>query len=433
MRVEIPYKPRVYQQEIHDGLNRHRFSAVVCHRRFGKTVAAVNHLLRAAATCKQQRPRFAYVAPTYRMGKQAAWDYIQHYADPIPGRTFNQSELRVDLPNEGQVRIYGADDPDKLRGIYLDGVVFDEFGLMPPNVYSEVLRPALSDRHGWALFMGTPAGRNEFYKVIYGDDGANPGAKANPSWFYAEYKASMTGIISDAELKAAREDMTEDEYAQEYECSFEASVKGAIYADEISSARLHGRVTKVPYDPALPVDTDWDLGVGDSTAIWFSQSLRGGEIRVIDYYENSGEGLPHYAQVLKEKQYAYGTHWAPADIQVRELGSGRSRMEAAQQLGIRFQVVPNLPIEDGIHAVRLLFPRCWFDEIRTHRGLEALQHYRWDYNARLREFKSRPLHDWASHGADAFRYFALRQTPPKDKRPVTWPAPTNMRPYAWMD
>jgi phage terminase large subunit len=187
----------------------------------------------------------------------------------------------------------------------------------------------------------------------------------------------------------------------------------------------------VPIDPILPVDTDWDLGVGDSTAIWFSQSLRSGELRVIDYYEASGEGLPHYAHVLQQKGYTYGSHWAPFDIEVKELGSGRSRLETARTLGIKFKIAPRVSVEDGIHAARMLFPRCWFDETRCAKGLEALQHYRRDYNSRLNEFKPAAVHDWASHGSDAFRYLALRQKTPQTKREsVVLSVPSG--PHAWM-
>lgn len=424
-RIEIDYAPRPLQLQIHQGLDTHRFGAAVCHRRFGKTVCAINQLIKGAVTCKSPRPRFAYIAPTYAQGKAVAFDYIQYYSRPIPGVTFNQSELRADYPNGGQVRIYGADSPDSLRGLYFDGVVLDEFGLMPPRTFSEVIRPALSDRQGWALFLGTPAGKNQFYDVVQQ-------AKADPAWFFAEFRASQTGIISPEELAAARKDMTSDEYAQEYECSFEASVKGAIYAAELATARDQSRVGRVPRDPVLPVDTDWDLGVGDSTAIWFSQSTRSGEVRLIDYYEASGEGLPHYAQVLKDKGYTYGSHGAPHDIQVRELGSGRSRLETAQSLGIVFQVCPNIPLEDGIHAARMLFPRCYFDAQKCQPGLEALQHYRRDYNTRLNEFKPTPVHDWAEHGASAFRYLAVRQQVPREKLAHQAYQPSRGR-TAWQD
>lgn len=412
--AQVPYKPRPLQKEIGRLVRAHRFGVLVCHRRFGKTVLGVNLNQQDALMCQRERPRCAYIGPTYTQGKAVAWDYMQFYARPIPGVVFNQSELRVDFPNHGQSRIFGADNPDALRGIYLDRAVLDEYGLHPPKTFTEVIGPTLVDRGGSALFLGTPNGKNQFYDIAQHAKAAV--AAGNTEWFFREYKASQTGLLDAEYLASARSVMTEDEYAQEFECSFEAAVKGAIFSKELEQARSHGRVATVPYDPILPVDTDWDLGVGDATAIWFSQSLRGGEIRVIDYYEASGEGLPHYAQVLRNKGYTYGAHWAPHDIQVKELASGRSRLEAAASLGIRFNVCPNVPIEDGIHAARMLFPRCYFDGERCKPGLEALQHYRRDYNTRLNEFKAVPVHDWASHGADAFRYLAVRHQPPKEKK-----------------
>lgn len=400
VRIVIPYAPRRLQLELHNQLETHRFGAAVCHRRFGKTVLAVNHLIKAALTCDKPRPRYAYVAPTYRQGKAIAWDYLKHYAGVVPGRQFHETELRVDLPNDSQIRIYGADNPDSMRGIYLDGVVPDEYGLQPSRTFSEVLRPALSDRQGWAFFIGTPNGKNHFYDVCQQ-------AKRGGEWFFAEYRASETKILPESELASAQESMTPDEYAQEYECSFEASVKGAVYADEIRRAREGKRIREVPYDRMALVDTYWDLGIGDSTAIWFVQQV-GSEIRLIDYYENSGVGLDHYAGILKSRGYSYGSHVGPHDIEVRELGSGKSRREIAQGMGINFQVAPNLKLEDGINAARLIFDRCYFDENKTKQGLEALMNYRWDYNTRIDEFKPVPVHDWASHGADAFRMIAVR-------------------------
>lgn len=409
--VELNYVPRTHAIPIHVGMETHRFGAVVAHRRFGKTVCAINHLQIACLECQRERPRFGFIAPTYTMAKSIAWDYLVDTAKPIPGILPRISELSVTYPNGGQVRLFGADNPDSLRGQYFDGVVFDEFGLQPPRIFSEVIRPALSDRQGWALFMGTPAGKNQFFDVVQQ-------ARQDPSWYFAEFKASQTGIIPAEELAAARKDMTDDEYRQEYECSFEASVKGSIYGKELEQLRAKGQITRVPYEPLLPVDTYWDLGVGDATAIWFSQSTRGGEVRVIDYYEASGEGLPHYVQMLRDRGYTYGKHVAPHDIQVKEFASGRSRLEAAASLGIRLSVCPNVPIEDGIHAARLLLPKCWFDETKTAKGLEALQHYRRDYNTRLNEFKAVPVHDWASHGSDAFRYLAVAQKTPESQRPA---------------
>jgi phage terminase large subunit len=415
-RVSIPYQPRPLQREVGKLARSHRFGVIVCHRRFGKTVLGVNLNQQSALICPLQRPRAAYIGPTYTQAKGNAWDYMQYYAQPIPGVRVHQSELRIDYPNGGQSRIFGADNPDSLRGFYFDRVVLDEFGLHPPKTFSEVIGPTLVDRGGSALILGTPAGKNQFYDMAQTARAAV--AAGDPNWFYAEYKASDTGLLDEAYLAQARGMMTTDEYDQEFECSFEASVKGAFYATEMEAARVEQRITAVPYDAALPVDTDWDLGMDDQMAIWFSQSLRSGEVRLIDYYANSGEGFPHYVKLLREKPYVYGKHYPPHDIAVRELGTGKSRKDVAASLGLVFQD-PDQPLEiaDGIDAVRRLLPRCWFDAVKCKDGIEALKHYRKDYNTRLNEFKAAPVHDWASHGADAFRGLAVRHKAPEPAKP----------------
>lgn len=412
MLVEIPYAPRPLQRQIHDALDKHRFSVAVCHRRFGKTVLAINHLLKEAIRCQRERPRYAYVAPTYRQGKSIAWDYLKHYAGVIPGVKFNEQELRCDIGDK-RVQIFGADNPDALRGIYLDGVVLDEYALMQGRVFSEVIRPALADREGWALFIGTPNGQNAFKEI------RDVAAQGN-GWYLATYEASKTGIIDAKELAAARQMMTPSEYKQEFECSFEASIRGAIYGNELEVARESKRICDVPWVQDLGVSTYWDLGIGDATSIWFVQ-LVNQECRFIDYYEASGEGLAHYAKVLQDKRYVYNRHVAPFDIEVKELGSGKSRKEMAQSLGITFDVAPKMPLEDGINAARTVFNRCWFDKDKCRDGLEALQNYRRDYNTRIDEFKATPLHDWASHGADAFRYFAVSYQAPQKKQEIKYP------------
>ena len=414
VKVQIPYVPRPLQREVGRLCRSKRFGVLVCHRRFGKTVLGVNVNQQTATMCEKQRPRVAYIGPTYTQGKSVAWDYMQFYGRPIPGTAFNQSELRVDYPNHGQARIFGADNPDALRGIYLDRAVLDEFGLHPAKTFSEVIGPTLVDRGGSALFLGTPNGKNQFYEIAQHAKAAE--AAGDPEWFFREYKASQTGLLDAAYLAQARSLMTSDEYEQEFECSFEAAVKGAIYTKELAALREAKQIGTVPVDPSLPVETYWDLGM--HMAIWFVQSLRSGEVRIIDYYESGGtSSLQECVKVLQGKSYVYSRHIAPHDIEVKELAlEGRTRREAARSLGINFEIAPNLPIEDGINAVKLFLPRCWFDTTKCAPGLEALQHYRRDYNTRLNEFKAAPVHDWASHGSDAFRYLAVSHRSPKEKR-----------------
>ncbi len=378
---------------------------MVCHRRAGKTVAAVNDLILAAvnaAKAGRHEPRTAYIAPLYKQAKAAAWDYLKHYGLSLPCAEVRESELSLELPKGARVRLYGADNPDALRGIYLDEVVLDEYAQMRPQVWSEVIRPALADRQGGATFIGTPMGRNAFAALW-------ERAKDDPAWFTLMLKASESGLIPAEELAAARREMSAEQYAQEFECSFDAAVTGAYYGAAIAAAETEGRIGRVPWEPKAAVHTAWDLGIGDSTAIWFFQ-LVGMEVRLIDYHEDSGVGLSHYAGELLERKargWAFGEHILPHDAQVRELGTGRSRVEMLQGLGIAARVLPSMPVDDGIQAVRMLLPRCWFDTERCRRGLEALRQYRREYDDRLRIFRGRPLHDWTSHAADALRYLAM--------------------------
>lgn len=405
-RILIPYRPRKQFLAFHE--RSKRWACIVAHRRAGKSVACINELVKAALTSDRDRPRFAYIAPLLKQAKEIAWDYLKHYTAPLlaVGATYNESELRVDLPNGARIRIYGADNPDSLRGIYLDGVVIDEPAQVRPSLWSEVVRPALSDRAGWAVFIGTPAGKNEFWEIAQR-------AQFSEDWFYLNLRASETGLISDEELRDAKEQMGEDKFAQEYECSFEAAIQGAYYAEALKRVRDDGRLGKVPYERGVAVHTAWDLGVSDSTAIWFVQTV-GREVRVIDYHEGSGVGLDEYAKVLKDKGYVYGTHYLPHDITVRELSTGKSRLETLRNLGVdNVVVVPQHNVNDGINAVRRLLDRCWFNEETTKRGVECLWQYRRDWDERGKIWRNNPLHDWTSHGADAFRYFAAGWAEPE--------------------
>jgi hypothetical protein len=400
MEVVIDYSPREQFRAFHD--RGERFAAIVAHRRAGKTVACVHDINRAALSTTKKSARFAYVAPFYAQAKDVAWNYAKEAAAPVPGVTFNESELRIDYPNGARVRLYGADNYDRMRGIYLDGVVLDEYGDMDPRAWVEVIRPALADRKGWAVFIGTPKGENAFYEVC-------ERAKASDDWFHMRLKASETGLIDAEELAAARAEMSEDQYRQEFECAFDAAVVGAYYAKLLTEADDFGRVANVPHDPALPVYTAWDLGIGDSTAIWFAQ-FAGPELRLIDCYEASGVGLDHYASVLRAEgraRYNYADHFLPHDAWARELGTGRTREEVLRALGLPVLKAPQLSVDDGINAARMILPRCYFDRNKCADGLRALRHYRAEFDEKRKVLRPRPLHDWSSHYADAFRYLAV--------------------------
>lgn len=396
-KARLEYRPRPQFAPFHD--RDQRFSVIVAHRRAGKTVACINDLIAAAITERQENARFGYLAPTYRQAKDVAWEYLKRFARPVLAGPPNETELRVDLINGARIRLYGAESADSLRGLYFDGVILDEVADMSPRVWSEIIRPALSDRQGWAAFVGTPKGRNMFWELY-------DRAETDPSWFRLMLRASETGILPASELDAARQDMTEEQFEQEYECSFEAAIMGAYYGRAMAEAEREGRVDRVPWEPTLPVHTAWDLGISDQTSIWFAQFVRH-ELRVIDYYAANGHGLDHYAKVLREKPYIYGDHFVPHDARVTELGTGKSRLEVMNSLGLRPRIAPELSVEDGINAVRVTLNKCWFDRQRCHEGIEALKQYRADWDEQKQTFRDRPRHDWASHPADAFRYLCL--------------------------
>lgn len=423
--VDLGYIARAPFVPFHKRLQR--WAVIVAHRRAGKTVACVLDLIDGALRDTKDKPRYSYIAPQYKQAKSVAWDYLRQYGLRIPGATAHETELRLDLPNGGRVRLFGADNPDSLRGLYHDGVILDEAADMSPRVYTEVIRPSLSDRGGWCTWIGTPKGQNEFYDLW-------EKAKGEPDYFALMLRASETGIIATAELADARRQMTLEQYAQEYECSFQAAILGAYYGREMEAAETEKRIASNVYDPTMQVHTAWDLGHSDQTAIWFYQSA-GFEIRVIDFYSSNGCGLDHYVGVLQDKArrpgnergYTYGTHYLPHDVGVTELGTGRTRIETLRQLGLNsIVVVPKLPIDDGINAVRKILPRCWFDQDKCAFGLKALRQYRRDYDDVRKTFMERPYHDWASDPADAFRYLAVGlQEPHKSQAASKLPKPNN--------
>ena len=400
MDAKIPYTPRKHQIYIHHNIANHRWSVLVCHRRFGKTVCMINQLIKSALLSGLKNPRYAYIAPTFKQAKSIAWDYMKQFTNHIPGVKFNETELRVDFPNGARITLLGSENCDGLRGIYLDGCVIDEYANVTERLFPEIIRPALSDRKGYCVFIGTPQGmNNNFYELYQHAQGAE-------DWFHYKAKASDTKIVDPDELEKAKEVMGENKYKQEFECDWIANIEGAIYGEVLTEMEDKRQLHRVPYDPALPVSTAWDLGVSDHTAIIFFQQL-GSAINIIDYYEERGQGLPHYIEVVNSKDYIYKDHYAPHDIEVMEFSNGKTRREVAYQLGVRFKVVPKLPLEDGIHATLMTLPRCWIDTDHCKKLIDALRHYHRKYIDKNRMFRSKPVHDWSSHACDAMRYLSV--------------------------
>jgi phage terminase large subunit len=412
--IEIPYKPREHQLKVHELLDGKRFAVVVAHRRFGKTVAALNHLIREAVLNEKETPRYAYIAPTYGQAKRVAWDYLVKYTTPLGG-TNNISELRVDFWGR-RIQLYGSDNPDSLRGQFFDGVIIDEVGDQNPKIWTDIVRPALTDRKGWCLFIGTPKGHNHFKEL-------RDRAEKEEGWGLLEFKASETGVVDETELKAAKNEMGEDKYRQEFECSFDAAVEGSYYGQMLNELEEKKHMQEIPREELSRTFTAWDLGMGDSTSIWVAQ-LVGTEVRLIDYYENHGVGLDHYVKWIKDNDYAKAEHILPHDVRVRELGTGKSRLEMLEDSGLEVKIAPRMGLDDGIQAVRRLLPRCWFNVPKVQNGLNCLRNYRRDYDEKRKIFFERPLHDWSSHGSDSFRYLALGL----DEGHSTWSKPINQTP-----
>jgi len=395
-QITTGYKPRAPQKEIHELVKTNRFTVVVAHRRMGKTVCAINQLIHSALNCEKDNPRYAYVAPTYNQAKRIAWDYLLEYTRPLGGKA-NIAELRVDFMGR-RISLYGADNPDSLRGIYLDGCVLDEVGQINPSLFTEIVRPALSDRLGYCVAMGTPKGQNHF------KDLRDRGEKKD-GWELLEFKSSQTALLDEGELKAAYKEMGEDKFNQEFECSFSAPVEGSYYSKLINELEAKNQICDIPRDELARTFTGWDLGMSDSTSIWVAQIVNK-EIRLVDFVENHGVGLDYYVNWLREHDWMFATHILPHDVAVRELGTGLSRKEVLEESGLSVTIAPKLTVMDGIQAARRILPRCWFDP-KVKLGLDALRNYKRVYDEKRAVFHDRPFHDWASHASDAFRYLAV--------------------------
>ena len=400
--IKLLYRPRSVFEDFHS--RSKRWAVIVAHRRCGKTVACINDLIVRALTEKKKNAQYAYICPYYSQAKSVAWAYLQRYSQPFLKQA-NQSELWIELINGAKIRLFGGDNPDALRGNYLDGIVLDEYADMKPSVWGLVVRPLLSDRNGWAVFIGTPKGHNAFWD-LYRD------ASNDDGWYVKTLRASQTNLLAQEELDDAAKMMSQDQYLQEFECDFESAILGAFYGKEMRALTDSGRITNVEYDPLFPVHTAWDLGYSDDTSIWWYQVVHG-EIRLLDYHSSNGQPIAFYTGLIQAKEreygYNYGIHWLPHDARAKTLASnGKSIIE---QLSVKIplekmKIVPSLSLQDGIQASRLALMRAWFDT-KCDDGIECLRQYQREYDEDKKVFRDKPRHDWTSHGADAFRMLSI--------------------------
>ncbi len=410
--VESAYQPRGLQLEIHRALyndgERKRFAVLAIHRRFGKSVFAINECIAGAVSCPLKKARFFYVAPTMKQARSIAWDYLREYTEGIPDMRYYETDLRAEFPNGARIQLSGAETFENLRGNYVDGVVLDEYGNMSDQIWREVLRPAISDRYGWVIFLGTPNGLNHFHDK-YRE------AKENADWLCRTYSALDTKLIDADELQSAKDTMGDEEFRQEFLCDWTASVRGAFYGKEMSVARQEGRVLNIPLARQLPVDVSFDLGMDDCCSLWFMQTVDK-EIRLLNYAEWRNTSLLDILDDLRKppfNQYRYGNAYLPHDAQVRSFNDGKTRTETIEN-SYMFETVtvtPRVPVADGINAVRQTLPQCYFDKANCADGLDCLENYRKTYDPKTGIFKETPQHDQFSNGADSFRYLCINFHP----------------------
>lgn len=437
--VEIPfgYTPRKYQMPTWKAFEqgKKRF-CLVWHRRAGKDKTVFNI---AVTDAVQNVGAYYYFFPTYSQGKKVLWDGIDprtglKFLDHVPPEILtkkHEAEMKLTLTNGSIIQIIGTDNYDSIVGTNPRGCIFSEYSLQDPMAW-KYISPILAENKGWAMFIFTPRGRNHAWELYNM-------ARLSPDWYTEVLTVNDTRridgspVISLEEVEKQRaQGMGDEMIEQEYFCSFQGFVQGAYYAKQLREARAENRICGVPWQQGNEVYTFWDLGIDDSTTIWFMQ-LIGREYHFVDYYEASGEGLEHYAKELKKKPYVYGDHYFPHDVAARELGTGKSRQDVAESLGIRPITVVKRPrdtqaVMAGIEQVRNVLSSCWFDEKKCNRGLMALEGYQCEYDEDRKKMGNHPVHSWCSHGSDAMRTFAVGYHQRQKARTVS--AMMNQQTYA---
>lgn len=408
--IKIPYKPRIWAREFH--ASKKRWKILVTHRRCGKSTAILNHLQRDAVQIPKSQ--WAFIAPTYKQAKRIGWEILKEISRPIKGTEPNEAELILKYPNGSRIFLAGSESIDSLRGIALWGGAQDESSQQPADLFTSVISKCLADHLGYWIWAGTPRGKNQFFKT-YQTACANPDDYTTIFRTIDDSLRDETGetidnlrtALADDRKLVANGEMTSEEFEQEWYCSFEAAIKGAYYARQLHDAREGGRIKEVPYDTAIPVHTVTDLGVGSNLAVGFFQKV-GAELHLIDCWVGSEkDGLPEMAKMLQDKKYVYGKHFAPHDIRAVEQGTGKTKLESAKALGISFEVVPNIGVDNGINAGRLAFAHLWVDDVKCADWLDAMSQYRQVWDEQRGIFLERPFHDFSSHYADFFRYAAI--------------------------
>ena len=421
-KLTIPYnfQPRKYQIPLFKAFDAGIKRGVCCwHRRAGKDKCGLNLFIREMFKRKGQ---YYHLFPTARQARKAIWDGIDKdglkVMDHFPKEVIvskNETDMKITLTNGSIYQLVGTDmGLDWLVGTNPVGLLFSEYPIMSPKAW-DFLRPIIRENDGIALFVYTPRGQNHGHRMF-------EMAQENDQWFCSKLTVEDTRRDSEGEDgsrvvtaedldEERREGMDEQMIQQEYYCSFHAAIPGAYFAKEMTRMETDGRIGRVPWEPKLRTSTYWDLGIDDSMSVVFAQQ-HGQEVRIIDYYEASGEGLPHFISEIKSKPYSYDSHNAPWDIEVRELTTGKTRRETARSLGINFRVGKKVnKKEEAIEQARQLLSRCWMDRRKCERLIASLRNYHKEYDDKNQVFKARPVHNWASHGADSFMELAMSIRP----------------------
>jgi phage terminase large subunit len=402
MRLPHNWVPRPYQFDLYDDFieGRHKRYVAVWHRRAGKDLTAIHMTVQKMM---ERVGTYWHVFPTYQQAKKAIWHgadkngqrFLQAFPPELIAKK-NETELSIELKNGSRWQLIGSDQYDTLVGSNPIGIVFSEYAIQDPAAW-DYMRPMLAENDGWALFIYTPRGYNHGYDLYHNN-------LENPDWHCEIKTVDDTKAISPEAIEAERKSgMAEDQIQQEFYCSFEGSLSGAYYAEELGIARKQGRIGNVPYDPGLPVFTNWDIGVGDSTAIWFWQQ-KGAELRFIDFYQYRGKGAKHYVDLIRSKPYTYAAHYFPHDGKKREFGSGETIDQTVTNMGLRdVRIVKVQPIQTRIEKARSIIPISRFDAVNCAYGLKCLHDHHSEFNDKRNVFNP-PLHDWTSDAADAFSY-----------------------------